>query len=412
MTIPLAPTAKYLSVMVYMACDNDLEPYCDEVFARLEQAMQHNPNLCIAAFWDGQTKGDSAYYRIKPDGQFRTNYTDGVDRFPLGEVDTASPMTIKRFAAWAQTHLPTPASILHFIGHGGGWSPNLHPAQPNHGSSKAYDDIGGMLCDHCSSTTMSANNLADALAWITRTHTLDIIYLDACMMGMIEVMAELVPYSKYIVTHENITWAVPFRSSNLFYLDEASSSMHPETLAHTIAHYHIQHLDTVGYPDQIGIVKTSELPALLAHLDTLAIRLLHHMPAINPLIAIAVNNTIHIDQNNDWHLNIHDTYLDLYDFAHQISTLTDMPDDIKTAAEHVKTAVSTAVVQNNTLESMPWPQKTTETWAMNRLHGLSCYFPMKDEWKRQFYGPSALPRFTTATHWAEFIQAWHTSQCL
>ncbi len=40
-----------------------------------------------------------------------------------------------------------------------------------------------------------------------------------------------------------------------------------------------------------------------------------------------------------------------------------------------------------------YPSDGRQLWDLQRLRGLSIYFPLNDDWKRRHYAVNALPRF-------------------
>lgn len=145
----------------------------------------------------------------------------------------------------------------------------------------------------------------------------------------------------------------------------------------------------------------------LSKLDALANQLLSALPDNQVRLAIdeIVRNTAHIDENSDFRINSEDSSIDLYHFASQLQAHAGIPDEVKTAAQALMSALDSTIEANYTHSDTPWPGR--ERWDLSNLHGLSVYFPLADEWKRAFYSPQGLPRFSDSTAWDDFIQAWH-----
>lgn len=390
--------------MFVLAGDNDLEGDMRELFNQFELALVRNPDLRIAVLWDGDGDGDSAYYLVQPDDRLSVwaSYTDGINRFPLGEVNTGDPNTLIDFASWAQAEFPANVKMLSLVGHGGGWAPDLHPGQPK--GRRAQEPIGGMLWDDHPGSTLATRPMAEALKWINLAYTFDVIYLDGCLMGTIEVASEIAPYTQYLVAHENYTWAfLPY----LGYLSNITSATTPESLARQIAQ------DTVDaaskeprHPNQIAVITTSQMPTVTTRWNTLAETLRAALPTSRAAIAAVVAQTAHVDEDTDYEINDEDSSIDAYDFAARLIEHPDIPAPVKVAAQAFQQAMQSAILVNYTHSGTPW--EGAQHWDLDNLHGLSVYFPVIDEWKRDFYNSNGLPEFARQSpHWIEFIDAWH-----
>lgn len=412
MTIPAAfvvdPPAPvtHFRVMVYLACDtNDLEASCDYLFNQLELAMSYKPDLRIVAFWDGPTEGDSAYYLIQADQRplQRASYVSEQTVFPIGEANTGAPNTLVTFASWAQSRYPGQYHMLSLVGHGGGWAPDLHPGQPIRFIRQSTPEIGGMLWDTGSSSTLATAPLAEALKWITQAYPIDVLYLDACLMGSVEVATELKDFARYLVVHENLTWAVhPYAR----YLRPISTAMAPRDLAIHMAQVSQAELPSTGHPAQVSVVDLDKIGTLATAVSDLGKQLsdallLNHRNAIRA----AAESTARVNNKDIDAMVIdgNDQAIDLDDFSTRLIDQPSLPQEVKNAAAQVKTALANAVVVNYAKSGQPW--SGGQYWDLSRLRGLSIYFPLVDDWKRRFYGSGSLPRFDVG-EWDEFIDNW------
>ena len=264
--------------------------------------------------------------------------------------------------------------------------------------------MGGMFWDDTSQNVMSTQALAGALDWISDGNQLDALYLDACQMGTVEVMAELAPYAHYLIAHENLAWATyPYDK----YFNGMDGSTTPSALAQQIAQVNRESWPDKGHPTHIAVVNSSQMDNALSKLDALANQLLNVLPNDQVRLAIdeIVRNTAHVEENSDFRLNAEDSAIDLYHFASQVNGHATIPSEVKPAAQELMSALDGTIDVNYTHSDTPWPGR--ESWDLSNLHGLSVYFPLADEWKRAYYGPEGLPRFASRTAWDDLIQAWH-----
>ncbi|WP_345720713.1 clostripain-related cysteine peptidase [Herpetosiphon gulosus] len=394
--------------MVYMACDSpDLPTSCDRLFNQLELAMVNDPNLRIVVLWDGASDGDSAYYLIKRDSDLRRRalYQEGVDVFHKGELDTGYGNTLVEFMGWAQARYPGKYKFLSFAGHGGGWAPDTHPGQPRYITGQPSTNIGGMLWDGNPGNTMSTTDLAQSLRRIANGYTIDDIYLDACLMGGIETVAEIASTSQFVIAHESWTWTYfPYAA----YFAGINTATNPETLARQIATANRASWQSVDYPSQISVIKSSEVPILLGALNQLANELRKALPEHRSTLASIAELTMRVDENADGIISSQgDDYIDLGEFASRLAATPNLPAGVIETASAITQPLSNAVLINYTLEGVPYPFPDTQPWPLQRLKGLSIYFPLNDEWKRGFYTSATLPVFGQTT-WDDFIQDWFT----
>lgn len=438
-TVTTSVTPKPYLAMVYMACDNNLTGSCEQLFNKLELAAANadadpDSDIRIVAFWDGKVHGDSAYYLIQPDNNpyARATY-DENSYVSLGEVDSADPSTLVQFAAWAKSQYPDTFSFLSLVDHGNGWAPDLYPGQPRgYRLDRGADDlflndtssnrpitsnVGGLFWDDTSGNVMPTKVLADALEWITQgnENKFDVIYIDACQMATVEVMAELSPYADYIIAHENWTWArYPYDK----YFDGVNISTSPYQLATQIAEAYRDTLPGYGHPFQISVIDTSQMSNVLTELEDFTNALRSNWSTRTDDIQEAVLKTAHVDENVDVVLDSQDSTIDLYDFASQIiaqanQPSSNIPDSVKNAAQDLMGAIkddsNKAVEHNHTSPNPSSPFPGSPEWDMTNFNGLSIYFPLADEWKRGFYGPYALPNFASNSTWDEFIQEWYSN---
>jgi len=126
----------------------------------------------------------------------------------LGEVNMADTQTLVDFATWAMRSYPANHYVLILSDHGmgwpGGWS---DPTASGRGDSSF--PLATAIGDH-----LYMNEIDDALNQIltqTGVPAFEIVGMDACLMGHIEVLTALAPYARYAVvsqeTEPSLGWA-------------------------------------------------------------------------------------------------------------------------------------------------------------------------------------------------------------
>jgi len=163
-----APKAKW-TLMVYMAGDNNLEPYITSDIANELASAGSNADVQIVALADripgydarvGDWTGTLIFHVTK-----NMQPTLNNAAVNLGEKDTADTQTLIDFVSWARTNYPADRYALVFWGHGWSWRP------------------GFTMLDDTSNDTLDPHELAEA---IPSLGFVDVVAYDGCNMGAIE----------------------------------------------------------------------------------------------------------------------------------------------------------------------------------------------------------------------------------
>ena len=146
-------------------------------------------------------------YHITQDQDFTNVRSELVD--DLGEVNMADGNTLTDFIAWAAAAYPADNYVLILSDHGLGWPGGFSDPDPvSRNSSRA--PLASALKDD----QLYLMELEDALADAVQAAGIDkfeMIGMDACLMGHIEVLSALEPYARYAVlsqeTEPALGWA-------------------------------------------------------------------------------------------------------------------------------------------------------------------------------------------------------------
>lgn len=199
-------------VMLYQDAD---DPTLEEdIFLDLNEAERigSSDQVKIAAQIDrykGAYKGPQNFTTAK---RFFLTQDDDMERITseevedLGEVNMADPEVLVDFVTWAMTTYPADHYALILSDHGsgwpGGWTDPDPENDPENSLMDGYDDL------------LYLNELDQALNQIvqnTGVEKLDLIGMDACLMGSLEVMSALAPYAHTAVlsqeTEPSLGWA-------------------------------------------------------------------------------------------------------------------------------------------------------------------------------------------------------------
>ncbi len=119
----------------------------------------------------------------------------------LGEVDMSSPQSLVDFVKWSVQNFPADKYVLILSDHGMGWPGGWSDPAPG-GTKESRAPLVGRLGNN-----MYLMELDQALAQARAAAGIDkfeIIGLDACLMGQLEVMAALQPHANYAVASEEV----------------------------------------------------------------------------------------------------------------------------------------------------------------------------------------------------------------
>lgn len=172
--------------LIYMAADNDLEPFALSDFNEMEfvgSTDTVNVILQIDRSPDYDRSDDdwtdTRRYFVTRDPSLTTINSEELAR--IGEINTGDPAPLVDFATWGIENYPAEKYALIIWDHGSSWL--------------------GLATDFSSGTDdLTMPELESALEEITLTSNIDqfdIIGFDACLMGSFEVFSAIAPYGRY-----------------------------------------------------------------------------------------------------------------------------------------------------------------------------------------------------------------------
>jgi hypothetical protein len=143
-----------------------------------------------------------AYWYVGPDGA-------STDSSVNSERDMADPAVLTDFLTWGTTQFPAPRLMLAVVNHGNGWLPGRGAGARGSGSRAISFDDGGTPGDPNDDSSMGLGPLRHALANRGNPFHFDVLYFDACLMGMVEVASEVQDYADFLVFSQAVSWANP-----------------------------------------------------------------------------------------------------------------------------------------------------------------------------------------------------------
>ncbi len=145
---------------------------------------------------DGDWTGTKRFLITQDDDLGRVSSQEVAD---LGEVNMASGQTLADFATWAIRTYPADKYVLILSDHGMGWPGGWTDPTPK-GTADASIPMQARLGD-----VLYMSEMDDSLGQIRSQTGLDkfeMIGLDACLMGQLEVFTALEPHARYAVASE------------------------------------------------------------------------------------------------------------------------------------------------------------------------------------------------------------------
>jgi len=183
----LPASAAQWTVGVYMCADNGMNDVADLDIAEMEQVGSTDQvNVVVQV--------DRAARDSRPDCYRYLIRKGGADTLAdLGEVDMADPATLAGFADFLRSRYPATNYMLVLWDHGNGWYTGYGPSR-----AIFIDD------SHVHYMGVAGGEFAQAMAGVKQAlgKRVRILAFDACLMGMIEVAAEVRDACDYMLASE------------------------------------------------------------------------------------------------------------------------------------------------------------------------------------------------------------------
>lgn len=339
------------TILVYMAADNDLEPWALADLAEMERvALPGSVNLAALVDrspWYVAGPRDFTDTRrgpVAPDGD---PARVGAGLVPIGERDTGDPETLTEFLDWAHTTFPAERYGLVVWDHGGG--------------------LEGVAFD--GSSRGDRLTLAETREAIAASHLgrVDLLGFDACLMAMVEVASELAGVARVMVASQELEpvegWAYDRWLGALARDPEAGPAELAERIVETYAERFAGRRDIT-----LSAVDLEEVAGLETALDGLAREV---ATSVDPgdLRALAAAAAAARPTPRDASY----PYRDLGDFLDGIQERVTDP-AITTAARRAEAALASLVL--------------AEAGTVERASGLSIHLPGAGDAPWPDYGPS------------------------
>jgi hypothetical protein len=337
----------------------------------------------------------------------------------VGEVNSASPETLIDFATWAIANYPADKYVLIMSDHGmgwpGGWS---DPDQGGAPASISRSPLGNALGNHM--FLEQIDYAFDQIRSRAGVDKLEIIGMDACLMGHIEVMSALTPHAYYTISSQEtepaLGWAYTAFLSELV----SNPDMSGAELGRTIVDTYIQE-DQRILNDQARAEWVGRSPATVRQLTsqlerniTLATVNLAALPALNDRLNELAFQLQQADQRdvakarnyaqsftNVFGSDTPSSYIDLGNFAGLLKQASRSP-QVSQAVDGVLAALGDSIVSSRRGNNRPGAT------------GVSIYFPNSQLFKNAATGLQSYNvvagRFVQDSLWDEYLAFHYTGR--
>ncbi len=334
-------------IMVYMAADNNLDPYALEDVLEM-QKIGSSDQLKITVLMDRVDYAEWTEARRflvrRPAEQGGRNSWDLALRTcaGLGEQNMGNPQTLTDFVNWSMENHRQPNTMLILWNHGGGWrstdsttpARRLNPLRVNRQRNTrgiAWDDTDG-------GDFLETREVRAALEPIPK---LTVIGADACLMGMLEVAYELRDRAAYFIGSQDLEPGEGWPYERWLPALATKPALDAETLCREIVNTY-----TASYgkkPVTLSAVRLAAIPELAASVDLVACEVIEHLErdAASAMIGF---------EGLPWFPPASPAFVDLGAFLTRLQK--GMPARLSAAAKTASEALSKALVVNSSPASL------------------------------------------------------------
>ncbi len=319
-----------LTLMIYMAADNDLESYALSNLKALEHADFEKINVIVlldrAEGYD-ETNGnwtDTRMFELQHDESSDNLIKSkrlacpelGLTLNDATELDMANSLVLQNFISYVKTSYITEKYALIIWGHGTGWRYSSEINSGNRSRAFAIDDRTGSY--------MSVHELGKAV----RNKGLDVIGFDTCFGGVLEIVYELKDCCEYTVGCAGVTPSSGWNYKN--FIESISAS---DFSTRSIAEIMVESSSVKN----TGFIN-SRLPELMSTFEAMAQTVANTI--VDAESQRAVLDSLLTTRTYSYTQNPCDLYLDLLSFSKLYSESSNL--NLFTASNNLKNKISQA----------------------------------------------------------------------
>lgn len=357
-----APKMKDWTVAVFLNCDNNLDPFGVEDQEEMAR-IGSNDYLNIVTLIDRERGGAQINYIEK-------NKINKIK--DMGELDMGDYTQLVKFTKYVKENYPAKHYSIGIWNHGSGWK-----------AKNESNIVRGISYDDSSNNHITTNELTIAVNEMSKVlgQKVDIINMDACLMGMVEVAHAIKDDVNYFIGSEEVEPGAGAPYDDV--LRGLKAGMAPKDFAsHWIDAFAASyHNGSQGRDDSTqSAIDLSKINALDDALNGLAKALM------SSKCADKVNAAIGKTQKFEYPENI-----DLIHFCKNLKALTTGDTAVNTAIDKVVAAAKAAIINN----------KVSGRFNTNSCNGLAIYLPRNFRMEAKYKDLG----FSKDTMWDDMILA-------
>ena len=309
----------------------------------------------------------------------------------MGEINMADPVAMGQIGSSIVSTFPANRYGVVMYDHGGGWSGFGYDAEPNIGVSIAtgatnggnYGAYGQILSSMAQTLTTKG---------LGQGGTLDLVVINACLMGEWEVAAATAPYAKYYVASEQEIYGDPWASTTFLPQLVAQPTMSAGAFGTTMVNTYYPGQPTGDTLSNINLSSSyfGTTGSLTTAIDSLG-RALQNPPLYDCIRAARASSIGFADSSGQLR--------DLYDLAAKLQASTATGGACPNAAIY---SAAGAVMQATTASVV----SRTSSGVAGAPSGLTIFMPDKCTQLDPNYYQGAGAVWSQQTHWDEFLRGF------
>ena len=345
---------KQWSIFIFLNGDNDLWEAALNDFNELEVIGSNDyVNVVVQIDLPGRFFGsppfsDTRRYYIEKDADGSNPDFVSTKVWPESgtqELDMGDASTLSDFVLWGIENYPAEHYFLVLWDHGDGWK-GAEGGKKNPIKSLSIDATSG------SEISVARGDLHRALTTITSFlgRKIDIIGMDACLLGMWEVDLILSNFADFVVHSEETESGEGYDYTAFLRTVEENPLVTPDEFCSQVVR---DSIESVGAT--LSCVDLSKMSELSGAIDMLAEEVINVLPSMESTILSATDSVLRFGDGD---------YADLYDIAGRLSGQNTLPQSLRDASQNVMQKVENAIIEN-----------AARGWT-SRAKGISIYFPI------------------------------------
>ena len=355
--------------MVYMAADNNLEPYGIKDFLEMS-SVGSNSDVNIVVQFDRTPEYDSSYDNWTDTRQGLIKAGDLPNSkwgTSIGEANMGDPNNLKNFLNWGIANYPADKYAIVVWDHGDGW--------------RGATTTRGVAHDYQSGDYLENREVGAALAGVPKN--MDLIGFDACLMAMLEVAHQVKDEASVFVGSQQLEPGDGWPYDPILSQLKANPTWGPAQLGSAIVTNYGASYGGGETQSAIDLSKVNNLSAAMSQLAT----------AILTGATTGDIGKLQVHRNNSPYF-YYSNYRDLGKFLANVAGDSTISGNIRTTAQTALNAYSGAIIKNHSSPS-------------NGGTGLSIYLQSRGEALNPDYN-STIIDFADDTQWDEFLKKWQS----